>query len=105
MDKKELVLRKLSTIALNNKITELNNIIEVQNEKNSTSHDKSKEFFTELMQNNKNLNNENLSLQKEIDNLNSKIKYQQMIIEKIPKFLLKFILKNKDIKLLNEQNN
>lgn len=105
MDKKELVLRKLSTIALNNKITELNNIIEVQNEKNSTSYDKSKEFFTELMQNNKNLNNENLSLQKEIDNLNSKIKYQQMIIEKIPRFLLKFILKNKDIKLLNEQNN
>lgn len=105
MDKKELVLRKLSTIALNNKITELNNIIEVQNEKNSTSYDKSKEFFTELIQNNKNLNNENLSLQKEIDNLNSKIKYQQMIIEKIPRFLLKFILKNKDIKLLNEQNN
>ena len=35
MDKKELILRKLSTISLNNKIVELNNIIKTQNEKNN----------------------------------------------------------------------
>ena len=62
MDKKELILRKLSTISLNNKIVELNNIIEAQNEKNATTYDKSKQLLTELMQTIKKLKNEGLSI-------------------------------------------
>lgn len=44
MNKKELILRKLSTISLNNKIIELNNVIEAQNEKSTTAYDKSKNY-------------------------------------------------------------
>ena len=109
MDKKELILRKLSTISLNNKIVELNNIIKTQNEKNNDSYDKSKKLFTELIQNNKKLQEEKNNLEKEltiakeeIQTLKQKATYQEQIIEKIPKFLLRFILSNKKIKKLNK---
>lgn len=109
MDKKELVLRKLATIGLTNQIIELNNIIELQNEKSDDTYNKSKQLFYEMFQKNKTLLNEKQQLEKdlqsakdEISNLNSKLIYQQTIIEKIPNFLLKFILKSKDIKLLSE---
>lgn len=61
------------------------------------------------MQTNKKLKNENNSLKEkietvenEIETLNHKINYQKAIINKIPKFLLKFIMRNKEIKLLNK---
>jgi len=111
MDKKELILRKLSTIGLSNKIVELNNTIQTQNTKNNEAYNKSKQLFNELFQNNKNLTNEKTHLEneltlakQEIETLNNRLIYQQMIIEKIPKFLLKFIMRNKNIKLLNEGN-
>jgi len=111
MDKKELVLRKLATIGLTNKIVELNNIIEHQNEKTDDAYNKSKQLFNEMFQKNKTLLNEKNQLEKdlqsakdEISNLNSKLKYQQTIIEKIPNFLLKFILRSRDVKLLSDGN-
>ena len=111
MDKKELILRKLSIIGLNNKITELNNIIETQNERNASSYDKSKQLFTELVQNNKKLIEEKNTLTQELAlvkdevlSLKGKLTYQEAIINKIPKFFLKLILRKKDIKLLNEKN-
>lgn len=111
MDKKEYILRSLSNIGLNNKILDLENKLEFEKKSHKTSYDKTKELFSELVIKNKKLEADKKELEnqlsesnKEILNLKNQIIYNQKIIDKIPKFFLKFILRNKEIKLLEKGN-
>jgi len=95
-------LKILDRINLNNQIVQLEYDLKQHEKQNEQFYIKSKQMLSELIKNNDILISEKNDLSVQLDTLKKQNDDLNTIINKIPKFLLKFLIKKNKILLLDK---